>query len=173
MNYRTTLSLAVGFLTLSLGALFAVVLEADHVANTGDATWLPYVAESPALTVIFYDNVVMVAGFVLSPLLVFAVGFVVGRRLDLTREYRGVLGALLAGSVVGYALGRLAAVLLAFGFGVSVPALVGLVFPALVVGSARAVLAGFAGAALGFLVSRRSRREATETADPVGTRPAP
>jgi len=173
MNYRTTLSVAVGFLTLLLGALFAVVLEADHVATTGDPTWLPYVADTPALTVIFYDNVVMVAGFVLSPLLVFAVGFVVGRRLELTREYRGVLTALLVGSVAGYALGRLVAVFLAFGFTVSVPALLGLVLPTLVVGAARAVLAGFAGAALGFVVSGRSREDIAGSAGRTGTKPAP
>jgi|GEM_PF-3298025 len=173
MNYRTTLSVAVGVLTLVLGSLFAVVLEAERVANTGDPTWLPYVADSPALTVILYDNVVMVVGFVLSPLLVVAVGFAVGRGLDLPSEYRGVLGALLVGSVVGYALGRLAAVLLTYGFDVSVPALLGFVVPALVVGSARAVLAGFAGAALGFLVSGRSREAAETSADPVGTKPTP
>lgn len=173
MNYRTTLSAVVGFLTLLLGALFAVVLEAEHVANTGDPTWLPYIADSSHLTVIFYENVVMVAGFILSPLLVFAAGFVVGRRLDLTREYRGVLGAMVVGSVVGYTLGRLVAVFLTFGFGISIPALLGLVVPALVISAARAVLAGFAGAALGFLVSGRFRKMAVESADPVRTEPAP
>ena len=136
MDYRTTLSVAVGVFTFLLGALFAVVLEAEHAANTGDPTWLPYVADSPAVTVILYDNVVMVAGFVLSPLLVVAVGFAVGRGLDLPDEYRGVLGAL-------------------------------------VVGSARAVLAGFAGAALGFVFSSRSREEPEALAGTAGTKPAP
>jgi len=173
MNYRTTLSVAVGIFTFILGALFAVVLEAEHAANTGDPTWLPYVADSPAVTVILYDNVVVVVGFVLSPLLVVAVGFAVGRGLDLPGEYRGVLGALVVGSVVGYALGRLTAVFLAFGFGVSLPALLGLVVPALVVGSARAVLAGFAGAALGFVLSSRSRKEPEVPAGTAGTKPAP
>jgi len=42
-----------------------------------------------------------------------------------------------------------------------------------VVGSARAVLAGFAGAALGFVVSGRSREKPEAPADPAGTKPTP
>ncbi|MUV56337.1 hypothetical protein [Halogeometricum sp. CBA1124] len=39
-----------GLLTLALGALFAVTLEAQRAARTGASAWLPAVAESPART---------------------------------------------------------------------------------------------------------------------------
>ena len=49
MNRQTRLSVAVGLLTLALGALFAVTLEVQQAMGTGASTWLPYVAESPAV----------------------------------------------------------------------------------------------------------------------------
>lgn len=109
-------------------------------------------------------------GFVLSPVLVFVVGFLAGRRLDMTREYRGVVVAMVVGSLVGYTVGRLGAILLTFGTDLPVTALFGLLLPALVVGTARAVLAGFAGAALGFLLARGPRETLV---DETGTGSAP
>ena len=149
MRRNNRLSTIVGVLTLLLGLLFAVTLEAQRTAGRGSATWLPSVGDSRVFTMMFYDNFVMVVGFVLSPLLVFAVGYQFGRQIDLPQEYRGVFGALLIGSVVGYGLGRIVAVVWVIGFGVTT--IVGLVIPALVITSVRVVFAGFAGIALGYL----------------------
>jgi O-antigen ligase len=169
MDYRARITAGIGLLTLLLSSLFAVVVEAERAA-AGDPTWLPYVADTPALTAVFYDNVVSLVEFVLSPVLVFVVGFLTGRRLDLTREYRGVVSALLLGSLLGYTVGRTGAILLTFGTDLPVTALLGLLLPALVIGTARAVLAGFAGAALGFLLAREPRETST---DRTGTGSAP
>lgn len=157
MRQTTRLAAAVGLLTLLLGLLFAVTLEAQRAAS-GSATWLPYVGESPILTRVVYDNLVVVAGFVLSPVLAFAVGYRFGRRIDLSAEYRDVLGALLVGSVVGYGLGRSTAVVWLLGPDAVV--LVGVVVPALVVVAVRVALVGFAGAALGHLRTTRARTRA-------------
>lgn len=157
MRDRTALSSVVALLTLLLGSLFAVTIEADRLARTGSSSWLPAVGNSPAVTVMAYDNVVAVAGFLLSPVLVFAVGYVFGRRADLPREYGPVLAALSAGSVVGYGVGRTVAVLLTVGGDVSVWGVVGMVLPATVFVVARVALVGFAGAAVGYLRSERSR----------------
>jgi hypothetical protein len=166
MNYRNALAVAVGLLTLPLGLLWTVTLEAERAA-TGGSTWLPALGADPLVSVSIYRGLVALAGFLLSPVLVFAVGFVVGRRLDLGARYGEVLGALLVGSLVGYGLGRLAAVLVAFDAALPPAAVLAMVVPAVVVAVARAVVAGFAGAALGSLRSRRrardARRDATDT----------
>jgi hypothetical protein len=159
MNRQTRLSVAVGLLTLALGALFAVTLEAQQAAETGASTWLPYVAESPAVTVMVYDNAVAVVGFVLSPVLLFAVGFVFGRRLDLPRAYGGVLRALLVGCVAGYGVGRAAAVLWTYGLDLPVAAVFGMVVPAVVFVAARTVLVGFAGVSVGYLTAAGTGRD--------------
>jgi hypothetical protein len=159
MNRQTLLSVAVGLVSLALGALLAVTLEAERAARTGASTWLPSVAASPALTAMVYDNVVAVVGFVLSPMLLFAVGFVFGRRIDLPRTYGGVLRALLVGCVMGYGAGLVAAVLWTYGLDLPAAAVFGMVVPAVVFGAARAVLVGFAGVSVGYLSAAGTRRD--------------
>lgn len=151
----------VAALTFLLGLLFAVTLEAEHAATTGTSTWLPMVAGSPGATVALYENLAVVVGFVLSPVLVALAGFLVGRRVDLSSEYPAVLGSLVVASAVGYGLGRLLAVLWLGGTidgSLSVAGVVGLWLPAVVFAVSRTVLFGFAGVALGTVTSRRSAR---------------
>lgn len=148
MALKPRLAASVGVVTLLLGTLFAVVLEADRVAATGRATWLPFVADSATLTVAVYDNFFMVVGFLLSPLLVFTVGYRYGRGSDLPREYRSVFGALVVGSFLGYGIGRTLAVVATIGF--QLGAVVGVLVPVLFA-AARVVFVGFAGVAVGYL----------------------
>jgi hypothetical protein len=106
-----------------------------------------------------YDNVVAVVGFVLSPMLLFAVGFVFGRRIDLPRTYGGVLRALLVGCVMGYGAGLVAAVLWTYGLDLPAAAVFGMVVPAVVFVAARTVLVGFAGVSVGYLTAAGTGRD--------------
>lgn len=147
MAPHSRLAASVGAVTLALGALFAVVLEADRMAATGRSTWLPAVGDSATLTLVVYDNLFTVVGFLLSPLLVFVLGYLHGRETDLPREYRRVFVALVVGSFLGYGLGRTIAVVATIGL--EVGAVVGVLVPVLFAAS-RVVLA-VAGVAVGYL----------------------
>lgn len=168
MGHQTRMAAAVAALTLPLGLLFAVTFAVDHAVATGDPTWLPLVGENSLQTVYLYYNAAALVGFLLSPVLVFVAGFLVGRRVDLSRSFLGVTGSTAAGAFLGYGVGRLAAVLWMLDQtrnAVDPVAVASLVVPALATTVVHVTVAGFAGAALAFVLSRG--RTAPETPEPT------
>ncbi|MFB6113953.1 MAG: hypothetical protein ABEJ58_07610 [Halodesulfurarchaeum sp.] len=155
MQSTTRLSVVVSALTFLLGLVFAVTVEAERTARTGGSTWLPFVSASPVLTTMIYHNVVLLIGFLISPVLVFLVGYVAGRGIPLRDEYARVLVALCIGSLLGYGIGRSVAVLVTIGGHGG--AIIGIVLPATIFATARVSLVGFAGVAIGYLRSNRVR----------------
>lgn len=157
MGHETRLAAVVAALTLLLGLLFAVSSAAEHAIRTGDPTWLPLVGENdPAAAYLYYNGVALV-GFLLSPVLAFVAGYLFGRRIDLGRRIGRVTGSLALGAVLGYGVGRLAAVVWWLGTtrdAVDPLAVAGLVVPALVTVVAHVTVAGFAGVALAYLLAR-------------------
>lgn len=150
MNYRLKTAVATGVIAFLSGLLWVVDLAADQIRGGDPVGAVPLLGGMTAENVWAYLMGARLLGFLLTPVLVVLVGYLVGRRLDLRARYRGLVGALVAGSVVGYGLGRTLAVVYLDSLvegGIGVAPYLALVLPGLVTATVSITIAGFAGAA--------------------------
>lgn len=113
----------------TVAALAAVIAALAVVVNLGSSLLPEYVVDGAAgwapqfgtmgQTALVYMYTAQAVGFGLGVLGVAALGYWAGRRLDVTREYRSLVGALAIGGFVGQLVGLLGA--FAVLGGISVP----------------------------------------------------
>lgn len=154
MRFRSTAAATALLAAVTVALRSGTELLADRLAGGGSVpAWLPQL-ETIGWTVTAYSLASRAVAFALAVVGIALLGYWVGSRTDVRRDYRPLAGALLLGGGIGHLVGLWVVPVVALGTGVPASSASGVVLGAagvLVIGLANGLkyaLIGVAGAAL-------------------------